>query len=148
MKKAVLSVLIPILLVALGALGFVWWERGAPPGMRPTPVEVDPMSISLDNRGVSLKGTAHYEPRIRQTAGDEVWWVYPLLPQGDLEGRNVRVVVRTTRDPGGLYGYEDRTVVGFARPPGRLLTRNAREQIEQKGYILADDLVLVEEWTD
>ena len=45
-----------------------------------------------------------------------------------------------------MYSYEDRAVEGFARPPGRLVDRRAREALLKKGYSFADDFVLVEEW--
>jgi hypothetical protein len=149
-KKPVLFVLLPILLVAAAAFGFVWWERGAPPGMRPTPVDVTVDTISRDNRGVRLSGTAHLQARLKQTASgtDAVWYLYPLLAKGDTAGREIHVMLRTTIAPNDLYGFEDRTVTGFARPPGRLVTREVREALLQKGYSFDEDFVLVEEWAD
>lgn len=150
MKKLALVVLGPILVVALAALGFVWWERGAPPGFRPTPVDVTVDSISRDNRGVTLTGTAHLQARLKQTSSgsDEVWYLYPLMSKGDTTGKDIHVMLRTTVKPNDLYGFEDRTVTGFARPPGRLVTRDVREALLQKGYSFDEDYVLVEEWAD
>ena len=86
----------------------------------------------------------------RQTAleTETVWWLYPLSNEGQTQERTVKVVVRTTRTPDPLLGFEDRTLEGFARPPGRLLPQDARNTLRQKGYELDDDLMLIEEWVD
>lgn len=146
MKKLVLTVLGPILAVAVAAVGFVWWERGAPPGFRPDAVPVELEAITRDHRGVKLTGTAHLQARLRQTAGDEVFYLYPLLPKGDTLGREIHVLLRTTTKPDDLYGFEDRTFEGFARPPGNLVDRTVRDTLMKKGYHFTEDFVLVEEW--
>jgi len=150
MKKLLLTVLGPFFAVIAAVVGFIWWERGAPPGFRPTAVAVDPTTINREHRGVRITGTAHYEARLKQTAdgSDDVWYVYPLMMKGDAVGRTIHVLVRTTTEPDTFYGLEDRTFEGFARPPGRLVPRKAREQLEEKGYTFTDDYVLVEEWVD
>jgi hypothetical protein len=149
-RRVLITVLVPIALVLAVTFGLIWWERGAPPGMRPEAVPVTPETITREHRGVQIQGTAHLEARLRQTIPGEAGelWLYPLLPKGDLMGRTVRVLVQTSRKPDELYGFEDRTLQGFARPPGRAVPASAREALEKKGYLLADDLVLVEEWTD
>ena len=146
MKKLALTVLGPVLAVALGALGFVWWERGAPPGFRPEAVPVDVDSITRDHRGVRMSGTAHLQSRLRQTAGGETFYLYPLLSQGDTLGREIHVLLRTPVRPNDLYGFEDRTIEGFARPPGNLVDRTVRDSLMKKGYHFTEDFVLIEEW--
>ena len=84
--------------------------------------------------------------RLRQTAGDEVFYLYPLLPKGDTLGREIHVLLRTTTKPDDLYGFEDRTFEGFARPPGNLVDRTVRDAMMKKGYHFTEDFVLVEEW--
>jgi hypothetical protein len=146
MKKLALTVLGPILVVALAALAFVWWERGAPPGFRPEAVDVAIDTITRDHRGVRLSGTAHLQARLRQTAGDETFYVYPLLAKSDTLGREIHVLLRTQVKPDELYGFEDRTIEGFARPPGNLVDRTVKNTLQKKGYHFTDDFVLVEEW--
>lgn len=146
MKKLALTVLAPILAVALAALAFVWWERGAPPGFRPEAVDVDVGTINRDHRGVRLTGTAHLQARLRQTAGGETFYLYPMLPKGDTLGREIHVLLRTPVQPDDLYGFEDRTIEGFARPPGNLVDRTVKDTLQGKGYHFTDDFVLVEEW--
>lgn len=146
MKKLALAVLGPILLVALAALAFVWWERGAPPGFRPEAVDVDVESITRDHRGVRISGTAHLQARLRQTAGGETFYVYPLLPKSDTLGREIHVILRTTVQPNDLYGFEDRSIEGFARPPGNVVDRTVKKALQKKGYHFTEDFVLIEEW--
>lgn len=148
MKRAIISVVLPILVVLIGVLGFVWWERGAPPGMRPTPVDVTPSSVTLDNRGVHMRITAHYEGRIEQRMDGEVFHLYPIFDKGDRESRHARVILRTRVPASTLYAFEERTITGFARPPGRLLPKSARDAFEKRGYSLDEHLVLIDEWED
>ena len=150
MKKLVVVVLMPCLFVLTVGIGLWSWEHGALPGFRPTAQDVTVDTITKDHRGVRISGTAHYAPKLRQTATETetVWWLYPLTNHGQTQERMVRVVVRTTKKPDPLLGFEDRTVEGFARPPGRLLPQDARAALRQKGYELHDDLMLIEEWED
>ncbi len=139
------------MLLVLGVtVGVMWWDRGAPPGFRPPVEDVTVETISREHRGVRLQGTAHNEARLKQTisGSDEIWWLIPLFAKGDTISREVRVLVRTPTAPDGFYGFEDRTLEGFARPPGSLLPRQARSALKKKGYSIADDAVLVEEWVD
>ena len=113
--------------------------------------KVELEDITLDNRGVRVKVTAHYEARVKQrTPGtDDVWWLFPVFERGDTMGRVITAVVRTTNEPNTLYGFEDLTVEGFVRPPGRLVPREAREGIiGTSSYVFDEGYVLIEEFTD
>jgi hypothetical protein len=72
--------------------------------------------------------------------------VYPLLKKGDTLGREIHVLLRTPVQPDDLYGFEDRTLEGFARPPGNLVDRTVKDTLLKKGYHFTSDFVLVEEW--
>lgn len=150
MKKALLAVLMPMSVVAVGAIGFFWWDRGAPPGFRPTLVDVAPSEITYDHRGVRLSGTAHYAGKLVQRSGSgaRTWYMYPVLARGDTMGRYVEVVVRTTREPDPMLGFEDVVVEGLARPPGSIVGPGAREAMIEAGYELDEKLVLVEAYDD
>ncbi len=150
MKKLVLVVLMPCLIVLSVGVGLWSWEHGALPGFRPQVVDVAVDTITKDHRGVRISGTAHYGAKLRQTSTetDTTWWIYPLTARGQTQERTVRVVVRTTRTPDPLLGFEDRTLEGFARPPGRLLPKDARTALRQKGYELHEQVMLIEEWTN
>jgi len=150
MKKLAVVVLLPSLLVVSTGVGLWTWETGALPGFRPEVVDVTVDTITKDHRGVRVRGTAHYGPKLKQTSTetDTVWWVFPLTPEAQTQERRIKVVVRTTRKPDPLLGFEDLTVEGFARPPGRLLPRDARAALRKAGYELDDNVMLIEEWSD
>jgi hypothetical protein len=134
------------LLSAAGFVGFVWWDRGAPPGVQPPTEPVAVAELTRNHRGVRVEGTAHYSVKLVQTAGDETWYLFPLFPPGDTAGRDVTVVVRTQRKPGELYSFEDLVVEGLARPPGTLMPRSTQDQLTNRGYTFSPDFVLVEEF--
>ena len=146
MRKLALTIVGPFVLVIAATVGFIWWERGAPPGFRPESIDVDVSTINRDHRGVRIRGTGHLQARVRQESGEDTWYLYPLLPPGDTLGREVRVLLRTQTKPDDLYGFEERTVEGFARPPGNLIDRVVLSTLEKNDYILMDDFVVVEEW--
>lgn len=150
MKKLVLAVLLPSSVVVFSALGLWTLERGALPGFRPEAVPVTVQEISKEHRGVRIQGTANYGAKLKQTApdGETVWWIYPLMETGQTHEREIKVLVRTTVPPDPILGFEDRTIEGFARPPGRLLPQSARDALRQRDYTLSPDVMLVEEWAD
>lgn len=145
MSKSVIAVLVPFCLVASAAIGVVWWDRGAPPGFNPTPHPVELAEITRDHRGVRLTGTAHYEVRLRQKMeGGDVYTLFPLMKSGDTMSREIKVLVRTQRTPEDMVTYEDMVVDGLARPPGRLVSPDVRDKLEEGGYHFAEGFVLVE----
>jgi len=145
MNKNTLAVVVPFLAVAGGAVGLIWWDRGAPPGFNPTPHPTRIGELTRDHRGVQVKGTAHYEVRLSQTMeGGEVFWIFPLMPPGDTATREIKAIVRTTRKPEHMVTYEDLTIDALVRPPGRLVTPSLRDSLEAGGYHFAEDFVLLE----
>ena len=145
MNKNVLAVLVPFAVVALAVVAFVWWDRGAPPGFNPTPHPVLVSDVTRTHRGVQLQGTAQFVVRVNQTMPDgEVIWVFPLMEPGDTLGRDIKVLVRSTRGPDKLTTFEDMMVEGLARPPGRLVDPKTRELFLEGGYDFAEGYVLVE----
>ena len=139
----------PLLLVVGVTVGVVWWDRGAPPGFDPPVIDVALEDLNRDHRGVRFQGTAHYEARVAQSTADgERWSIFPVFPKGDTMSRDAHVLVRMPGDPDALYSFEDLRVEGMARPPGRLVPRAVREAIYDAGYSLTDDFVLVEQFTD
>jgi len=145
MNKTVAAVLIPFLAVLGGAVGLIWWDRGAPPGFNPTPHPTEISEITREHRGVRLKGTAHYEVRLSQTMeGGEVFWIFPFMKQGDTLSREIRVIVRTPRKPEHMVTFEDLTIDGLARPPGRLISPEIQDKLEDGGYDFAEGFVMIE----
>jgi hypothetical protein len=144
MKKLLLTILGPFFLVVATTVGIIWWDRGAPPGFRPSVTDVTVQSISRDHRGVRISGTAHHELRIKQ--GE--YSLFPLMASGDTLGREIRVMVRSTREVDRLVGYEDLTIEGLCRPPGQMIPHSVAEALMERGYHFADDYVLIEAFDD
>ena len=145
MSKTVIAVLVPFCVVVGAVVGLIWWDRGAPPGFDPTPHPVAISDVTRDHRGVRLTGTAHYEVRLRQKMqGGEVFVLFPLMKSGDTMSREIKVLVRTQRSPEDMVTYEDVVVDGLARPPGRLVSPDVKDKLEDGGYHFADGFVLVE----
>lgn len=145
MNKTALAVILPFLAVAGGTVGLIWWDRGAPPGFNPTPHPTPISALTRDHRGVQVKGTAHYEVRLSQTMeGGDIFWVFPLMPPGDTSGRAIRALVRTPRKPEHMVTYEDLTIDALVRPPGRLVTPELKDRLEEGGYHFAEGFVLLD----
>ena len=145
MSKTVIAVLVPFFVVVGVVVGLIWWDRGAPPGFDPTPHPVAISDVTRDHRGVRLTGTAHYEVRLRQKMqGGEVFVLLPLMKICDTMSREIKVLVRTQRTPEDMVTYEDMVVDGLARPPGRLVSPDVKDKLEDGGYHFADGFVLVE----
>lgn len=138
-----------VLLAAAGAwAGFVWWDRGAPPGFQPPVHDVALSELNRNHRGVRVQGTAHYALKLVQKQGDQTYYLFPLLPSGDTAAREIHAMVRTTVQPSSLYSYEDMVVEGLARPPGTLVPASTQDQIAGRGYHFTDDFVLIEAFVD
>jgi hypothetical protein len=146
LTTAQVAVLGPFVAVFGTALGIYCWNNGAPPGFRPAAEAVTIAAITRDHRGVAIGGTAHLETRIEQTSGDEIWWIFPLFPQRDTLGREIKVLVRSRTEPDAFYSFTEMRIEGMARPPGRLVPRSARDAFQRDGYSLAEDFVLVEQF--
>ena len=144
MKKMLLTILGPFFLVTAVTVGIIWWDRGAPPGFRPPVTDVTVDTINRDHRGVRITGTAHHELRIKQGEYN----LFPLLATGDILGREIKVMVRSTREIDRLVGFEDLTIEGFCRPPGQMLPHSVAEALMERGYSFADHYVLIEVFED
>jgi len=145
MKKAVLTVLVPFGVVAAGALAYHYWDTGALPGMDPPFYPVTVQSIDYEDRGVRIPGTAHFEIKLFQTLDDGTRWnVFPLMAPGDMTGREIKVIVRTQREPPELVDYEALEVEGLARPPGGRIGSKIFDLLTEKGYFFVEKVVLIE----
>ncbi len=144
-RKVLITVLVPFALVATAAIAYHWWDNGAPPGFHPTYHPVSVAEIDFDDRGVRIQGTAHYEVRLWQTMKDqERFHVFPLMAFKDTTGRDIRVLVRSSRPPDDLSMYEDMVIDGLARPPGDRIGPKIKQTLKNHGYTFADQVVLVE----
>ena len=145
MKKAFLTVLFPFFLVAASALGYHYWDTGALPGMQPTFHPVTVADIDAEDRGVRIRGTAHYQVRLHQSFEDgERWLVFPLTKPGDTLEREIKVIVRSQHVPEELVSFEDLEIDGLARPTGRRIGPQIVDALKAEGYTFAERVILVE----
>ena len=102
-KQTALSVLLgSTLAVSVASVGFIWWDRGAPPGFKPTLVPVDIDTINRNHRGVRIHGMARHDIRIQQKNNNDpndITYVFPLVPSDDINTTFIRVMVRTSQKP-------------------------------------------------
>ena len=127
-------------------LGFYWWDRGALPGFKPTIVDVSIEDINLDYRGVRVEGMARHDVKITQQVSGEKWFVYPLVPKDNINTKFIKVMVMTKVPPDSMATIEERSVVGLAKPPGRLIPKEIYESWRGEGYTFEDRVVLIEEF--
>lgn len=137
-----------------GALAVVVWVAGSgrsqPSG---APVDADVATLGLEGpRYVRLRGTAHYASDVAQRVAGGLlrepatYHLFGFFPEGDLTGREVRVLVRTLRPPERLVSYEFLTIEGVVGPlDAKKVGVGVRDAIARnEDYWLDEDAVLVE----
>ena len=127
-------------------LGFYWWDRGALPGFQPTIVDVSIEDINLDYRGVRVEGMARHDVKITQQVSGEKWFVYPLVPKENINTKFIKVMIMTQVPRDSMATIEERSIVGLAKPPGRLIPKEIYESWRAEGYTFEDRVVLIEEF--
>ena len=130
----------------LAGLGFYWWDRGALPGFKPTIEPVSIEDITLDYRGVEVEGMARHDVKITQQVSGEKWYVYPLVPKDDMNKKVIKVMIMTQVKPDSMATIEERTIIGLAKPPGRMIPKDIYESWRGEGYTFEDRIVLIEEF--
>ncbi len=143
-RRALLVIAGALVLGAAIGIGVISVDRGAVPPFRPTIHERSLSELTRSDRGVRVKGIAHYEGLIelRSKDGAHVVYLYPLL--ATYQGHDAHVVVRTHRKPARLVEYEQIEVEGIARHPRFLFPWDAWEAMVGKGFRFDDDYVLVD----
>jgi len=145
MRKPLLAVLLPFLIVASGAIGYHYWDTGALPGLQPSFHPVTVAGISAEDRGVRIHGTAHYTVQLHQVYEDgERWMMFPLTAPGDTLEREVKVLVRAQHVPEELVTYEDLEIDGLARPAGGRVSPKVIDALRGEGYSFAEKVIMVE----
>ena len=150
-QRALAIVLGSFLACVTGTIGFIWWDRGAPPGFKPTLVDVTIESINRNNRGVRIHGMARHDVRIKQENNNDpqdITYVFPLVPADKMNSKYIKVLIRTTQKPDSMATIEEMTIEGLARPPGRLVNREIIEAWKNKGYEFDPKYVLIEHFTE
>jgi hypothetical protein len=139
-----------IFVLATTYVGFIWWDRGAPPGFKPEIVDVTIDTINREHRGVRIHGMARHDLRIRlkdQNSG-KISYIYPLMPMDKMNSTMIKVMIRTTVPPDSMATIEERKIEGIARPPGRTVNGDIIRSWQDRGYDFKEKFVLVDEFTD
>jgi len=148
--------LIYVALLAVIALGVLFVATGGASSLVPRgePTIVEVAALDRGSGYVEVLGTLHYPVRVKQTF--EATWlkpepptqhIFPLFPQGDTMGRDIRILVISEVEPDRMLGLEDRRVRGqIVRPTSRLLTRGVLDTFREHAYEFdAEFLLLVED---
>ncbi len=144
--------LVPFGLTLIAGFGLLGWMSYAPPPSG-APVSVPLAELSLSGpRYVSVSGVAHYGSVVTQRtqggllAEPATWSLFGLFPDGDLAGREIKVLVRTMRAPERLVSFEYLTVEGALMPPDpRLVPMAVRDALADGGeWWLADDVLVLD----
>ena len=147
MKK--LGVLVAALSISLVVFA-LWMTRSWPFDGLPTPVPVSWSEASADAEAITVSGTAHYTLRASVTRGARMGrdaqelWLFPLMEKGDVNAKQVRIMVAMEKEPGKTVTYEDLTLSGWARPPGVAMNRQLEDSFMGAGYHFAEDYFVLE----
>jgi hypothetical protein len=142
-RRALLVILLALALGFAIGIGLISYDRGAVPPFRPAIHDRSLEEVTRADKGVRVKGIAHYAGLVemRSKDGAHVVYLYPLLPT--FQGHDAHVVVRTHKKPDHVE-YEQVVVEGIARHPRFLFPWDAWEAMVGKGYRFDDDYVLID----
>ena len=137
-------------IVAAGIGAYLLVGRGPGPCASHVQVPLDALDPEVEPC-VTTSGQAHYGAVIRQThpggllAEERRRYLFPLLPQGQVDEREVRVLVLTEREPERLVAYEAMQVSGrVVRATPDRVPYSAEIQLgEAGGYFFTDDMVVL-----
>jgi hypothetical protein len=142
-----------VLVAGLG-IGLVvfalWMTRSWPFDGLPTPEPVSWSEASVDADAITVSGTGHYTLRASVTRGERLGreaqelWLFPLMEKGDVNAKQVRIMVAMEKEPGRTVTYEDLTLSGWARPPGVAMNRQLEDSFMGAGYFFAEDYFVLE----
>ena len=149
--KRWLFFLVPFTVVTtLGIAASVYvWVSGSPCESY-APVEF--FDLEPTTRCVKVKGLAHYEVVLTATIPgngffpDQTYYVYGFFPPGNVEEREVRILVRTLREPERMVSFEEMEVSGVVLPMDhRKVPFNAETQMgNASNYYFSDRVYLLE----
>ncbi|MCB9669508.1 MAG: hypothetical protein H6736_09880 [Alphaproteobacteria bacterium] len=143
---------VPFTVVAAvaGAGAVLLWTVKGMPCDTYAPTEF--FDLELGTRCVRVQGMAHYDVVVTQkVAGngffaDKTYYVYGLFPAGNTDEREIRVLVRTEREPERLVSFETMTIEGRLLPMDyRKVPFDTERRMGQKSnYFFSDRIKLLE----
>ncbi len=128
----------------------LWMTRSWPFDGLPTPEAVSWSEARADADAITVSGTAHYTLRANVTRGARMGreaqeiWIFPLMEKGDVNSKQVRIMVAMEREPGRTVTYEDLTLSGWVRPPGAVMNWQLEDSFMGAGYFFAEDYFVLE----
>ena len=149
--KRLLPFAIPFVAIVAAGLG-AYLVLGRGPGPCATHASVPLDALDPEEEGcVATTGQAHYEAVIRQTqrggwlGEDRHAYLFPLMPNGRTDEREVRVLVLTERPPEHLVAYESMELTGrVVRATPERVPYSAEIQLGRSGgYFFTDDMVVL-----
>ena len=146
MRKPIIWIFSILFVLLVIILSVVTWERGAFPGFSPEIVDVNFQSISQKNRAVRITGVARYDTVSKMKLGDTRLYIFPLLPEDDMNGNVISVVVQTKRQPDKYTTIEKMTVEGFVRPPGSAIPDRFYQSWSRRGYHFSANLLFIQSY--
>ena len=135
------SIFVPVVALAAAA-GVLMWARGFGDASCESWLNVRWENVTRPGRCVRVAGMAHSAAAIASQDGEII---VPLFAPGDIQSREIRMFVRSTRAPSFVADFEEMTVDGRALaatadtvPPG------SAAALAPRGYTLADRIVVLE----
>ena len=141
--KWIFSILFVLTIIILS---IVTWERGAFPGFEPKIQDVDFQTISQKNRAVRITGLARYDTVSKMKLGETRLYIFPLLPEDNMNGNVIPLVVQTKRKPDKFTTIEKLTIEGFVRPPGSAIPDSFYQSWSGRGYHFAENFLFIESY--
>ena len=140
--------LFPPLFCCILYVGFVWWERGALPGFRPTIYDWEIEFLSLNDRGVRIHGWARHDIRTHFEKEGTKYYIYPIVPMDKMNDKVIHAMVVTTIEPDPLVSIEEVTVSGFTQPAKYYVSKDLQMKWTMKGYAFGERFLVIERFDD
>ncbi|MED5369654.1 MAG: hypothetical protein VX899_01445 [Myxococcota bacterium] len=147
MKK--LSALMGVLALSL-VMFFLWMTRSWPFDALPDAPVTAWEDASVEADALTVTGTAQYELRVSITRGaalgreEQTLYLFPLMKPGDINAKEIRIMVASPVEPDRFTTYEDLTVSGWALPPAAAMTYQLEDSFMERGYSFTDDYFVLE----
>ena len=146
--KKIFVFLFPPILCCVLYIGFVWWERGAPPGFRPTIFDKDIEDLSLNDRGVRVHGWARHDIRTHFEKNNKKYYIYPIVPLQKMNDKVIHAMVVTTIEPNAMISIEEVTIEGLTQPAKYYVSKDLQTKWTMKGYAFGDRFLVIERFDD
>lgn len=146
--KKLFVLVFPPILCCLSYIGFVWWERGALPGFRPTIYDREIEDLSLNDRGVRVHGWARHDIRTHFEKEGQKYYIYPIVPMDKMNDKVIHAMVVTTIEPDSMISIEEVVVEGLTQPAKYYVSKDLQMKWTMKGYAFGSRFLVIERFDD